>query len=275
MISKPNPKDKYDLICIGGGIMSATLALMTKIIDPDANIIIFERLKKVAQESTEAWNNSGTGHSAFCELNYTSQQKDGSIDISKAKQIFKQYEQSKQFWSYLLENNMLKNPKSFIHSLPHHSWVTGQDNVDFLKKRHAEMTKSFMFSAMKFSEKPDELENWFPLIMKDRNPSEAMAATRMELGTGVNFGNLTEQFFRILEEEYKVPILLDHEVLDIDPDGKNDWLVEVKYNKTGYKTYYDSQHVFIGAGGGALPLLQKVEIQEKEGYGGFPVRRER
>ena len=271
MISKSNPKDKYDLICVGGGIMSATLALMTKIIDPDANIIIFERLKKVAQESTEAWNNSGTGHSAFCELNYTPQQKDGSIDISKAKQIFKQYEQSKQFWSYLLENNMLKNPKSFIHSLPHHSWVTGQDNVDFLKKRHAEMTKSFMFSAMKFSEKPDELENWFPLIMKDRNPSEAMAATRMELGTGVNFGNLTEQFFRILEEEYKVPILLDHEVLDIDPDGKNDWLVEVKYNKTGYKTYYDSQHVFIGAGGGALPLLQKVEIQEKEGYGGFPV----
>ena len=95
MISKPNPKDKYDLICVGGGIMSATLALMTKIIDPDANIIIFERLKKVAQESTEAWNNSGTGHSAFCELNYTPQQKDGSIDISKAKQIFKQYEQSK------------------------------------------------------------------------------------------------------------------------------------------------------------------------------------
>ena len=125
MIAKPNPKEKYDLICIGGGIMSATLALMTKIIDPDANIIIFERLKDVAQESTEAWNNSGTGHSAFCELNYTPQQEDGSIDISKAKEIFQQYEQSKQFWSYLLEKDMLKKPKSFIHSLPHHSWVTG------------------------------------------------------------------------------------------------------------------------------------------------------
>ena len=271
MIAKPNPKEKYDLICVGGGIMSATLALMTKIIDPDANIIIFERLKKVAQESTEAWNNSGTGHSAFCELNYTPQQENGSIDISKAKEIFQQYEQSKQFWSYLLEKDMLKKPKSFIHSLPHHSWVTGQDNVDFLKKRHAEMTKSFMFEEMKFSKKPEELEKWFPLIMKDRNPSEPMAGTRMELGTGVNFGNLTEQFFKILQEEFNVPILLDHEVLDIDPDGKDDWLIEVKYNKTGYKTYYDSEHVFIGAGGGALPLLQKVEIEEKEGYGGFPV----
>ncbi|WBL23245.1 malate dehydrogenase (quinone) [Zunongwangia sp. HRR-M8] len=271
MIAKPNPKEKYDLICVGGGIMSATLALMTKIIDPDAKIIIFERLKKVAQESTEAWNNSGTGHSAFCELNYTPENKDGKIDISKAKQIFQQFEQSKQFWSYLLEKGLLKNPKNFIHSIPHHSWVTGKENVDFLKKRHAEMTKSFMFSEMKFSEQTEDLKNWFPLIMKDRNDSEPMAGTRMELGTGVNFGNLTEQFFRILKEEFEVPILLDHEVLDIDPDGKDDWLIEVKYNKTGYKTYYDSKHVFIGAGGGALPLLQKVEIEEKEGYGGFPV----
>ncbi|WBL24806.1 malate dehydrogenase (quinone) [Zunongwangia sp. HGR-M22] len=271
MIAKPNPKEKYDLICVGGGIMSATLALMTKIIDPDAKIIIFERLKKVAQESTEAWNNSGTGHSAFCELNYTPENKDGKIDISKAKQIFQQFEQSKQFWSYLLEKGLLKNPKNFIHSIPHHSWVTGKDNVDFLKKRHAEMTKSFMFSEMKFSEQTEDLKKWFPLIMKDRNDSEPMAGTRMELGTGVNFGNLTEEFFRILKEEFEVPILLDHEVLDIDPDGKDDWLIEVKYNKTGYKTYYDSKHVFIGAGGGALPLLQKVEIEEKEGYGGFPV----
>ncbi|MDN3594979.1 malate dehydrogenase (quinone) [Zunongwangia endophytica] len=271
MIAKPNPKEKYDLICVGGGIMSATLALMTKIIDPDAKIIIFERLKKVAQESTEAWNNSGTGHSAFCELNYTPEKEDGSIDISKAKQIFQQYEQSKQFWSYLLEKGLLKKPKSFIHSSPHHSWVTGQDNVDFLKKRHAEMTKSFMFEEMKFSEKPEDLEKWFPLIMEGRNIDEPVAGTRMELGTGVNFGNLTEQFFRILEEEYKVPILLDHDVLDIDPYTKDEWLIEAKYNKTGYKTYYDSKHVFIGAGGGALPLLQKVEIEEKEGYGGFPV----
>ncbi|WP_417887372.1 malate dehydrogenase (quinone) [Zunongwangia sp.] len=271
MIAKPNPDEKYDLICIGGGIMSATLALMTKIIDPKAKIIIFERLKKVSQESTEAWNNSGTGHSAFCELNYTPKDKNGDIDISKAKEIFQQYERSKQFWAYLIKNELLKSPKSFIHTIPHHSWVTGKNNVDFLKDRYKAMKNSFQFENMQFTDDFSKMEQWFPLIMKDRNPTEPMAATRMELGTGVNFGALTEAYFDILENEFEVPILLNHEVTDVDPYRNDDWLVEVNYRKTDYKTYYDAEHVFIGAGGGALPLLQKVEIEEKDGYGGFPV----
>ena len=127
--------EKYDLICVGGGIMSATLALMLKLIDSSVKIAIFERLNKVAQESSEAWNNSGTGHSAFCELNYTPEKEDGGIDISKAIQIFDQFEKSKQFWAYLVEQNLVKNPKQFIHKAPHHSWVTREDNVEFLKKR--------------------------------------------------------------------------------------------------------------------------------------------
>jgi len=263
--------EKYDLICVGGGIMSATLALMLKLIDSSVKIAIFERLNKVAQESSEAWNNSGTGHSAFCELNYTPEKEDGSIDISKAIQIFDQFEKSKQFWAYLVEQNLVKNPKQFIHKAPHHSWVTGKDNVEFLKKRFEKMSQEFAFREMEFSEDHSTLKEWFPLIMKNRDhSSEPMAATRMELGTEVNFGNITEQFFSILEEKFDTPVFRNHDVLDVDPD-QEDWLVEVKDLNNEQKKYYDADHVFIGAGGGALPLLQKVEIEEKKGYGGFPV----
>jgi len=263
--------EKYDLICVGGGIMSATLALMLKLIDSSVKIAIFERLDKVAQESSEAWNNSGTGHSAFCELNYTPEKEDGGIDISKAIQIFDQFEKSKQFWAYLVEQNLVKNPKQFIHKAPHHSWVTGKDNVEFLKKRFEKMSQEFAFREMEFSEDHSTLKEWFPLIMKNRDhSSEPMAATRMELGTEVNFGNITEQFFSILEEKFDTPVFRNHDVIDVDPD-QEDWLVEVKDLKNEQKKYYDADHVFIGAGGGALPLLQKVEIEEKKGYGGFPV----
>ena len=263
--------EKYDLICVGGGIMSATLALMLKLIDSSVKIAIFERLDKVAQESSEAWNNSGTGHSAFCELNYTPEKEDGGIDISKAIQIFDQFEKSKQFWAYLVDQNLVKNPKQFIHKAPHHSWVTGEDNVEFLKKRFEKMSQEFAFREMEFSEDHSTLKEWFPLIMKNRDhSSEPMAATRMELGTEVNFGNITEQFFSILEEKFDTPVFRNHDVLDVDPDQEN-WLVEVKDLKNDQKKYYDADHVFIGAGGGALPLLQKVEIEEKKGYGGFPV----
>ena len=266
-----NTNREYDLICVGGGIMSASLALILKLADPGLKILILERLDKVAEESTKAWNNAGTGHSAFCELNYTPQDENGNIDISKAIEIFQQFERSKQFWAYLVKQNLIKDPQSFIHSIPHHAWVRGKRDVEFLKKRYEAMTSQFMFENMKFSEDHSTLNDWFPLIMENRDAGEVMAATRMDLGTGVNFGSLTEQYFKILEEEFKVPVLRNSEVLDIDPDGPEDWTAEVENLKTGEKTYYDAEHIFIGAGGGALPLLQKVEIKEKEGYGGFPV----
>ena len=261
----------YDLICVGGGIMSATLALILKIADPSLKILIFERLDKVAEESSKAWNNAGTGHSAFCELNYTPQDQSGNVDITKAIEIFQQFERSKQFWSYLVSQDLIKDPKSFIHSIPHHAWVRGKSDVEFLKKRYEAMTSHFMFEEMKFSDDHSKLKEWFPLIMENRSEDEVMAATRMELGTGVNFGSLTEQYFKILEEKFEVPVLRNHEVLDIDPDGPEDWSAKVKNLKTEEINYYDAEHIFIGAGGGALSLLQKVEIPEKDGYGGFPV----
>ncbi|MCZ4319160.1 malate dehydrogenase (quinone) [Aequorivita viscosa] len=262
---------EYNLICVGGGIMSATLALMLKLIDSSQKILILEQLEDVALESSAAWNNAGTGHSAFCELNYSPQQKNGNIDVSKAIQICTQFEQSKQFWAYLVENNFIENAKEFIHPVPHHSFVKGEENVAFLRKRYSEMKKHIMFQEMQFSEDPETLAKWFPIIMADRVDSESVAATRMELGTEINFEKLTHLIFKILEEKFDTPVYTNFEVEDIDPTDGVDWLVEIKNLETKEKINCDAEHVFIGAGGGALSLLQKVEIHEKDGYGGFPV----
>jgi len=270
MASSKKLESNYDLVCIGGGIMSGTLALMTKLLDKNINIGVFERLDKVGLESSEAWNNAGTGHSAFCELNYTPEQEDGSIDISKAIEIFSEFERSKQFWSYLVKNGMISDPSDFINSIPHHSWVEGEEDVMFLKKRHEAMQKTHMFKTMKYSDDHETLKKWFPLIMKERDPAEIMAGTRMELGTEVNFGELTKTYFEILEKEYETPVHVQHEVLDISKiDGG--WLLKVKDLSGRTKHAVKTKRIFIGAGGYALPLLQKTGIPEKDGYGGFPV----
>jgi len=261
----------YDLICVGGGIMSATLALMAKILKPELNILIFERLDEVARESSAAWNNAGTGHSALCELNYTPEQEDGSIDVTKALKIFNQFEISKQFWAYLVEQGMIAAPSEFINKISHHSWVTGAENVAFLGKRYETLKQHPMFQSMQFTKDIEVMKQWFPLIAHDRTEADMMAATRMEHGAEMNFGALTKKMFQILEDQYDTPVHCYKEVLDVDPDDGVDWTVIVRDLQTRKKQYFDAEHVFIGAGGGALLLLQKVEIKEKEGYGGFPV----
>lgn len=261
----------YDLICVGGGIMSATLALLTKLLQPDLKVLILERLDAVAKESSGAWNNAGTGHSALCELNYTPELEDGTIDVTKALKIFNQFEISKQFWSFLTENGMIENPQEFINKVPHHSWVYGEDDVTFLEKRHKTLQQYPMFSNMKFTTQLDIMKQWFPLIAENRTLDEPMAATRVEHGAEMNFGALTQRLFKILEEQFDTPVYCNKDVLDVDPDEEVEWSVIVKDTVTKEKQYLDAKHVFIGAGGGALLLLQKVEIDEKEGYGGFPV----
>lgn len=263
-------KKEYDLICVGGGIMSATLALITKLLKPEMNVLILEKLDKVAQESSAAWNNAGTGHSALCELNYCPE-KDGEVSIKKAVDICTQYETSKQFWSFLTEKGLLDNPEDFIASVKHHSWVLGKDNADYLESRFKEMKDHFMFNSIEFTREIDKMKEWFPLIANDRTKDEIMAASRIDRGTEMNYGVLTEKLFHILETEFNTPVHCNMEVLDIDPDTDLDWTVEIKNLKTEEELQLEAEHVFIGAGGGSLLLLQKVEIDEKEGYGGFPV----
>lgn len=261
----------YDLICVGGGIMSATLALLSKILNPDFKILILERLDAVALESSAAWNNAGTGHSALCELNYCPILENGEVSISKAEDICSQFEISKEFWSYLVNKDLIKDPKSFINSVPHYSWVQGADNVKYLEKRYESMKRSFMFDTIEFTKDLETMKTWFPLIAKGRKLEEHSAASKVGRGTEVNFGVLTRQLYAVLETEYDIKVQFEHEVLDIDPDEGVEWAVEVKDLKLDLTKYFDAEHIFIGAGGGSLLLLQKVEINEKEGYGGFPV----
>ncbi len=262
-------KKEYDLICVGGGIMSANLALLCKLLNPKMNILILERLENAAQESSAAWNNAGTGHSALCELNYTPE-KDGKINIDKAVKICTQYEISKQLWSYLVNEKLIENPSDFVMPVHHHSWVFGKDNSEFLEKRYQAFKEHFMFNSIEFTKEINKMKEWFPLIVNDRNDDEVMAASKINRGTEVNYGVLTEKLFKVLKDEFDTPVHCNMDVLDIDPDAE-DWTVEVKDLNTGEITDIDAEHVFIGAGGGSLLLLQKVEIEEKEGYGGFPV----
>ncbi|MEP2281413.1 malate dehydrogenase (quinone) [Maribacter sp.] len=262
---------EYDLICVGAGIMSATLALLVKQLKPDLKVLIVERLDKVAQESSAAWNNAGTGHSALCELNYTPENEDGTVDIKKAINICTQFEISKQYWSYLVAEGFIKDPKSFITPVPHHSWVKGKDNADYLENRYKAFKEHFMFNSIEFTTAKEKMQEWFPLMMHGRTEDEVMAASRINRGTEMNYGSLTEQLFDILDKEYDTKVLFNTEVEDIDPDHDVEWLVKMEDLITGEKSTVDSEHVFIGAGGGSLLLLQKVEIEEKDGYGGFPV----
>ena len=266
-----NPKPFYDIVLIGGGIMSVTLATMLHELEPELQIGIFERLDKFAKESSAAWNNAGTGHSAFCELNYTTEKPDGSIDISKAEKIVEQFELSKQFWSYLVKKGHIGNPQEFINSCPHMSLVFGEKDADFLKRRHAKMTQSHLFSQMQFSTDFEKLKEWIPLIMSKRKENEVLAATKMDLGTDVNFGALTEKMGCFLAEDSNVDVFLYHEAKDIDPREDGRWAVKVKDRYHNHSQEVVAKFLFIGAGGYALPLLESSDIKEAEGYGGFPV----
>ncbi|MEP2687560.1 malate dehydrogenase (quinone) [Maribacter dokdonensis] len=264
-------REEYDLICVGAGIMSATLALLVKQLKPDLNVLIVERLGKVGQESSAAWNNAGTGHSALCELNYTPENEDGTVDIKKAINICTQFEISKQYWSYLVAEGLIKDPKTFITPVPHHSWVKGEENANYLENRFKAFKEHFMFNSIEFTREVEKMKEWFPLMMHNRTEDEVMAASRIDRGTEMNYGALTEKLFAILKDEYDTEVLFHTEVEDIDPDHDEEWLVKMKNLETGKKNTIDAEHVFIGAGGGSLLLLQKVEIEEKDGYGGFPV----
>ena len=264
-------KTDADVILIGAGIMSATLGVLLKELEPDLSIEIYERLDIAAAESSDAWNNAGTGHSAFCELNYTPEKKDGSVEIKKAVQIAEHFEVSKQFWAYLIEKGLISNPENFIRKIPHMSFVWGKKNVDFLRNRYEALNKCDLFSDMKYTEDADVVKDWAPLIMDGRKKNEKIAATRMDLGTDVNFGSLTRDMFSYLKEQKNVSLYFNHEIRDLKKNKEDNWSVKVKDLESGDKRKRVAKFVFIGAGGGSLPLLEKSDIPEGKGFGGFPV----
>nr|WP_262903749.1 malate dehydrogenase (quinone) [Myroides odoratimimus] len=262
-------KSEADVVLVGAGIMSATLGVLLKELKPNLKIEVIERLDSAAAESSDAMNNAGTGHSAFCELNYTPEKADGTIDASKAINIVEQFEVSRQFWSYLVNKGVLKNPSNFIHTVPHMSFVWGEDNVNYLRKRYNELQKYPLFQGMEFSDNKEKIKEWAPLIIENRNENEVCAATHMNLGTDVNFGDLTRQLFDHLKSEDGVNMTFNCEVKDITKTG-SEWIVSATDSR-GQKKVIKSKFVFVGAGGGAILLLQKADIVESKGYGGFPV----
>ena len=269
----PNPSNP-DVVLIGAGIMSATLAVILKELDPKLKIEIHEVLGSEAQESSNAWNNAGTGHAALCELNYTPQKADGSIDISKALQVNTEFDLSRQLWAYLVTKGAIKDPQSFIHPVPHMSFVRGVDNRNFLRKRFEALSSHPLYYGMDYSEDKKRIREWIPLAMEGRDPDDVVAATRMVTGTDVNYGALTKGLLDSLQRKDGFSIHFFSRVQDLQRDGDwhgDAWNVKIRDEKTGEHRYVQAKFVFIGAGGGSLPLLQKSGIPEGRGYGGFPV----
>ena len=263
-------QNKTDVILIGAGVMSATLGAMLKELVPEWEIKVFEKLDKAGEESSNEWNNAGTGHAALCELNYTSEKPDGTIDISKAINVNEQFQVSMQFWSYLVKNKLIENPQDFIMPLPYMSMVQGEKNAAFLKRRYETMSKNPLFKGMEFSDDPKKLKEWIPLIMQDRPASDVIAATKIDTGTDVNFGALTRMLFDNLKSQ-NVDVNYRHSVESVKRTSEGLWEIKVHDLDACKMEYHTAKFVFLGAGGGSLELLQKSGIPEGKHIGGFPI----
>ncbi len=266
------PEREVDVLLIGGGIMSATLAVLLKQLEPSWTIEMVERLDTVADESSNGWNNAGTGHSALCELNYTPVNKaDGLVEIKKAIEINEQFQVTRQFLSHQVDAGMLGNPRSFINSTPHMNLVWGDENIAFLKKRWEALGASPLFSGMEFSTDPKQIAQWVPLMTQGRDPAMKLAATRSPLGTDCDWGEVTRQYIGAMKKQPGFTLTTGHEVRKLEREADGRWHVEARAMKGDAKQRIKARFVFAGAGGGALPILQKSGIPEADDYAGFPV----
>ncbi|MFD1803226.1 malate dehydrogenase (quinone) [Mixta tenebrionis] len=266
-----NTAEKTDVLLIGGGIMSASLGTLLHDLQPDWKQLMVEKLDGVALESSNGWNNAGTGHSANMELNYTPERADGSIDVTKALEINEAFMISRQFWTTQVKRGVLNEPHSFINSTPHMSFVWGDKNVDYLTKRYRALQQTTLFQGMQFSTDQQQIKKWAPLIIAGRDPQQKVAATWTPAGTDVNYGEITRQLIGSLKKNNNFSLETATEATDFKRNDDNSWHVTVTDIKTGEKRAIDARYVFIGAGGGALKLLQKTGIPEADNYAGFPV----
>lgn len=257
-----------DILLVGGGIMSTTLATLVSLLDPSRRVLLVEQATSLASESSDAWNNAGTGHAGYCELNYTPRSAGGDVDIERALDINARFEVSLQFWSSLIKEGLLPAPATFINRVPHLSWVKGQDNVRFLRERQQKLSAHPLFADMQFSDSPADLASWLPLMAGNSGADKA-AATRVGHGSDVNFGALTRSQGDFLDSRDGVNIRLGTRVTNLKRKGQG-WQVTLT-DPQGQTSQVTTRFVFIGAGGAALPLLQKAGVQEARGYGGFPV----
>ncbi|EMN3921022.1 malate dehydrogenase (quinone) [Citrobacter farmeri] len=270
--AKATEEQETDVLLIGGGIMSATLGTYLQELEPGWSMTMVERLDGVAQESSNGWNNAGTGHSALMELNYTPKKADGSISTEKAVEINEAFQISRQFWAHQVNSGVLHDPRSFITTVPHMSFVWGDENVNFLRARYAALQQSTLFRGMRYSEDHAQIKEWAPLVMEGRDPKQKVAATRTEMGTDVNYGEITRQLIASLQKKPNFTLELSTEVRGFKRNDDNSWTVTVADLKNGEAEHHiKAKFVFIGAGGAALKLLQETGIPEAKEYAGFPV----
>jgi malate dehydrogenase (quinone) len=261
---------RTDVVLVGAGIMSATLGALLRQVEPDWSITLVERLDAAAAESSDPWNNAGTGHSGLCELNYTPERADGSIDISKAVQVNEQFQVTRQFWAYAVANGLLPDVRSFLNPIPHVSFVHGAARVGYLRRRHDALVGNPLFASMEFIGDSDEFARRLPLMAVGRDFTEPVALGWAPDGTDVDFGALARQLIAHSAQR-GMTTLFGHEVRDLDKQSDGSWSLAVVNRRTAEKRRLNARFVFVGAGGGALPLLQKAGIPEVRGFGGFPI----
>ncbi|MGV8880981.1 MAG: malate:quinone oxidoreductase [Rhodoglobus sp.] len=265
-MSKP-----VDVALIGGGIMSATLGSLLKRLQPEWDIQVYERLDDLALESSNPWNNAGTGHSALCELNYTPQRADGSIDIASAVKVNEQFQVSRQFWAHLVDTGALPEPTEFINPVPHMSFVWGESNVEYLRKRFEALKDHPLFAGMEYSEDAATIRKWSPLLIPGRAKNQPIAATRIDSGTDVDFGKLTNLLTANLEAD-GAGRNMGVEITNLKRQKDGLWRISARHAIGGTPIMpFTAKFVFVGGGGYALGLLQKSGIKEIRGFGGFPV----
>ncbi len=258
-----------DVVLIGGGIMSATLAVLLQQVRPDWSIVAYERLDEVGEESSNGWNNAGTGHAGLCELNYTPSREDGSIDCAKTVRTNEQFQESLQLWASLVERGLLPDPDGFVNPVPHMSFVSGADDVAFLRRRYEALADLPLFEGLEFTEDRGTMAEWAPLMMDGRDGGDPVAMTRTEHGTDVDFGVLTKHLFGAAERQ-GLDLRRGTEVTGLERQGGR-WAVTSKHRASGETQRRSAPFVFIGAGGYAIHLLQKSGIPEAKQFAGFPV----
>ncbi|MET0900270.1 MAG: malate dehydrogenase (quinone) [Mycobacterium sp.] len=261
---------RTDVVLVGAGIMSATLGALLRIVEPNWSITLIERLDGAAAESSDPWNNAGTGHSALCELNYTPEKSDGTIDITKAVHVNEQFQVSRQFWAHAVDNGVLTDVRSFLNPVPHVSFVEGAERIEYLRKRRDALASNPLFATTEFIDDEAEFARRLPFMAAKRDFSTPVALNWTTDGTDIDFGSLAKQLIGYGVRS-GTTAFFGHEVLDLSKESDGRWNVKVRNRRTGAKRTINTKFIFVGAGGDALPLLQKSGISEAKGFGGFPV----
>ncbi len=261
---------KVDAVLVGTGIMSATLSALLRRLEPSWSITVIERLDGAAAESSDPWNNAGTGHAGLCELFYTPQLPDGSIDITKAVRVNEQFQVTRQFWAYAAENGMLPDVRGFLNPVPHVSFVQGAERVDYLRRRRQALAGNPLFGRTEWIEDADEFARRLPLMAAKRDFSEPLALDWAADGTDVDFGALSRQLIGYGVRN-GTTVLFGHEVRKLSRQRDGSWTLTIRNRRIGQNRKLNAKFVFVGAGGQALRLLQKSGISEAKGFGGFPI----